>query len=52
MPKPQQLTTQDTVTEAVNTLRGDVNVLLEENSTLLTKEKNSTTTGHTGPSEQ
>ena len=33
-------------------LRGDVNILLEDKSTLLPKEKNSTNIFHTGPSEQ
>ena len=51
-PEHQQPTTQDSLTEAVNTVRGDVNVLLEDKSTLLPKEKNSENIGHTVPSEQ
>ena len=51
-PEQQQPTTQESLTEAVNTLRGDVNVLLEDKSTLLPKEKNSENIGHTVPSEQ
>ena len=52
VPEPQQRTSKNTLTEAVNTLRGDVNVLLEDKSTLLSKEKNFTDTGHRGPGEQ
>ena len=51
-PEQQQPITQESLTEAVNTLRGDVNVLLEDKSTLLSKEKKFTDTGHRGPGEQ
>ena len=39
-PEQEQPTTQEALTEAVNTIRGEVNVLLEDKSTLLPKEKN------------
>ena len=37
-PKPEKPPSQETLTEVVSTLRGDVNILLEEKSTLLRKE--------------
>ena len=51
-PQQQQPKTQESLPEAVNTLRGDVNVLLEDKPTLLPKEKNSENIGHTIPNEQ